>query len=517
MIRTKHKVISIVLCLALAFGALFALSFSASAATGDTIYVRLNNGWSQVYCYMWTEGSGNNQDWPGTQMTATGESGVYSYKVTGDFNMIIFNNGSGGSGNQTSNLTYTGNGGDGKIYDLSAGSWSQYVQPTSSATQPSSSSSGSDGITVYFKNTDNWAQPKCYMWNSTSDNNSWPGQDMVSVGDGVWSFTSSKAYANCIFDNGNSGTGNQTDNLTAMDGQIYDYSTKTWSVYSAGPLKVQSYTADPSSGIYTGMEVNLTAQATSAEGIVSYKFSVNGTVIRDFATGTTTTWTPIAAGDYTITFDFKDTANNTESRTLSVSVASDANVSSPIIKKVTPSESSYIKKGSAATVSVTAGGGKTGTNLLFYKYTIKDPTGAQVNTAYYTLNSTYKFTPSSEGVYKIEVSVQASDNSVSNRTVSVISAVNVPTSEGSSATVPSSSVQTQPTTETQPTTNPGEYQLGDVNKDGYINIKDATHVQLYLIEATGYTVDKALADVNKDGYVTIKDVTAIQRIVAEFV
>ncbi len=523
MIRTKHKVISIVLCLALVFGALFALSFSAGAATGDKIYVRLNNGWSQVYCYMWTDNVGNNHDWPGEQMTATSESGVYTYTVPSNFEKIIFNNGSGGPGNQTDNLTYTGNGGDGKLYDLSAGTWSQYAQPSSDPVQPSSnptqpSSSSGGGITVYFKNTANWAQPKCYMWNTDSDNNGWPGGAMVSEGDNVWSYTSSKVYANCIFDNGNSGTGNQTDNLIAMDGQIFDYSTKTWSIYSAGPIKVHSFTADPSSNIYTGMEIGLTAQATSSEGSVSYKFSVNGNVIRDFATGNTATWTPTAAGEYTVTCDFKDTANNTESRTLNVTVASDSGVTSPIIKKVTPAENSYIKKGSAATVSVTAGGGQTGTNLLFYKYIIKDPTGAQTNTAYYTLNSTYKFTPSKEGVYKIEVYVQASDNSVSNKTVNVISAANVPTSsEGSSATVPSSSVQTQPTTPTQPPTTPGQYQLGDVNKDGYVNIKDATHVQLYLIEATGYTVDKALADVNKDGYVTVKDVTAIQRIVAEFV
>ena len=141
MITNKHKIISVVLCVALMLCALLMLPTGASAASGDVIYARLNNGWSQVYCYMWNSDSDNNAAWPGVKMTAASESGVYTYTLPKDFNNIIFNNGSGGSGNQTDDLVYTGNGGNGKIYDLKSGSWSVYdnggdtpVQPTTPTT-----------------------------------------------------------------------------------------------------------------------------------------------------------------------------------------------------------------------------------------------------------------------------------------------------------------------------------------------------------------------------------------------
>lgn len=512
MIRTKHKIISVVLCLALMLTAMIAVSLSANAATGDRIYVRLNNGWNKVYCYMWTDNGPQNNQWPGKEMTATSENGVYTYTADNNYQMIIFNNGSGGDGNQTSNINYATNGGDGKIYDLQNGTWSQYVEPTSSGTVPTDPPGS--GITVYFKNTKNWSTVKCYMFNSNTDNNGWPGADMTPVGDNTWMYTSSKAYVSCIFDNGSSGVGtNQTKDLTAQDGYVYDMDTDEWTIYDTSPIRVWSYTADPSSALYKGMEINLKATATSDAGAVSYKFSANGTVLRNFAAGNTYSWTPTAAGDYTITYDFKDTAGNTNSRTLDLTVQDDAGVSNPIIKKVTPSADSYIKKGQNSTIKVTAGGGKTGTNLLFYKYIITDPTGAQANTAYYTLNSQYTFKPTKEGVYKIEVHVQASDNSEDVRTYNLVSAENVPTS-GSEPTE-----TTEPTTETVPDTTPttpDEYDLGDVTKDGRVNIKDATYVQLYLVNKHGYeTIETSLADFNKDGMVDVKDVTAIQRFVAQ--
>lgn len=58
--------------------------------------------------------------------------------------------------------------------------------------------------------------------------------------------------------------------------------------------------------------------------------------------------------------------------------------------------------------------------------------------------------------------------------------------------------------------------MGDVNKDGIINIKDATHIQMYLAEYSGYPVTLELADVNKDKKITVTDVTALQRIIAEY-
>ena len=323
----------------------------------------------------------------------SGTDNIFVYTLTDNYTNVIFNAGS--NANQTGNLSFEGNG---KIYDLQQEKWSVYEVPTTttptSTTNPTSTTVPgttvpSSDYTVYMKNSAKWSTPKCYMWNTSSDINAvWSGEVMTNLGDDVWSYTSSKSFANCIFsDNGS----NQSADLTTKYGQIYDNQSKSWSVYDTSAIRVSSYTADPASNIYTGTEVALSATATSAVGTVSYKFSVNGTTIRDFSTKGSATWTPTAAGDYTITFDFKDSEGNENSRTLTLSVASDSGVTSPIIKKVTPSNSSYIKKGQSSTINVTAGG-KTGTNLLFYKYVIVDPSGTQ-NTAYYTLNKTYSFTP----------------------------------------------------------------------------------------------------------------------------
>ena len=139
MIKNKHKIISVVLCLALVLSSFFALSLTVSAASGDTVYVRVPGGWSEVHCYMWTDGSGNNGNWPGPKMTATSESGVYAYSITGNYNKIIFNNGSSGVGtNQTNDLDYSNY--NGYICDLSKGvsspSWSVYSGGGGDTTNP---------------------------------------------------------------------------------------------------------------------------------------------------------------------------------------------------------------------------------------------------------------------------------------------------------------------------------------------------------------------------------------------
>ena len=123
MVKKQHKFLCLVLCLALIATAVMVGAVSAFAASGDTVYVKANNGWSNLHCYMWNgNGESKNADWPGVKMTEDGNS-VYSYTLSGDFSKIIFNKGEGGSGNQTTDLGYPG---ANKIYDLSTGQWSDY-------------------------------------------------------------------------------------------------------------------------------------------------------------------------------------------------------------------------------------------------------------------------------------------------------------------------------------------------------------------------------------------------------
>ena len=537
MVRKQHKVLSLVLCLILAVSAVCAGTVGAFAASGDTVYCRLNNGWGSVYAYMWSEGSGNNAAWPGVEMTEV-EEGVYSYDLSGDFDMIIFNNGSGGNGNQTADLSYAGNG---KIYDLSAGTWSTYVEVPTSATNPTTSTeptatqaptTGGDGVTVYLKNEAGWSTVNCYMWSDGAGNNAaWPGKAMTSVGDDVYMYTSSTAFENCIFNGGSS----QTSDLSVMNGYIFNNKTNTWSVYDTSDLQVKSYAVDPSSGIYIGSDVTISALAQNKNGAaVSYKFSVTNetggtSVISDYSPANSVVWTPSAAGTYTITFDFKDTEGNDNNRTLEVEVIDDSALVKPVIKSVSPANLNLIKVNAATTVSVKAGGGNTGTKLLFYKYIVTDPNGVQ-NTPYYTLNNTYSFTPNMIGEYTVNVYVQGSDNSTVNKTYKYTATdgdVTVPTTAPTTVpttaptTVPTTAPTTAPTTvpttapTTVPTTAPTEptspVLVGDVDGDGIVSVKDATYIQRYLADIAGYeSIDLTVADVDGDGRISIKDATAIQ-------
>lgn len=61
-------------------------------------------------------------------------------------------------------------------------------------------------------------------------------------------------------------------------------------------------------------------------------------------------------------------------------------------------------------------------------------------------------------------------------------------------------------------TDTSDYQIGDVNKDGKINIKDAVYIQKKIVNRENFTAEElTLADTNKDGYVTVADATLIQK------
>lgn len=67
---------------------------------------------------------------------------------------------------------------------------------------------------------------------------------------------------------------------------------------------------------------------------------------------------------------------------------------------------------------------------------------------------------------------------------------------------------------------PFEYELGDVNLDKTVNIRDVTTIQLYkvgLIEELPSYRGKTFADVTKDGKVNVRDATMIQMKLAELI
>ncbi|MGN0453060.1 MAG: starch-binding protein [Ruminococcus sp.] len=418
--RRTHRLLSLLLCVALVLSVAVIGLVSVSAATGDTVYCDNAAGWSDVYCYMWIKGTENdNSKWPGEKMTK-GEDGLWSYTVTGNFDMIIFNN---GNAVKTEDKDYPGNGG---CYNNQTDSWTTVDAPapgttaaTESQVKPTSPTpTPGDKYVVYCKNSAGWSTVNVYMWNSDSDkNNAWPGQTATDIGDDVWMLEYSKEYANIIF---NDGSGTQTDDMQHPGtGYIYDNSAKKWSLFDTSKLHIKSFTADPGSPQYTGVEVKLSMTAGGGEGDLTYKFSANSTVISDYSSENTVSWTPTTAGTYTLTFSVKDSLGETEEKTISYTVKDINAEVKPVIQTVgvtpTNSEANEIEKGKAALIDITAGGGNTGTKLLFCKVKITDPSGNIANVPYYTLKDQYKFTPTTLGAYKIDIYVQGSDNSTASR------------------------------------------------------------------------------------------------------
>lgn len=417
MVSKKHRLLSLMLCVLTVMSLLAVGMVSASAAVGDTVYCENASGWDEVYCYMWTDDSNKNDAWPGQKMTK-GDGNLWSYQVTGDWENIIFSN---GNDTKTEDLSYLGNG---SCFNNQTNAWTTIdaptnpVTPTTATTPKTLESVGSGEYAVYCKNAANWSSVSIYMWNSGDDNiAAWPGKTATNIGDGVWMITADKAYKNVIFSNG---SGTQTKDLTFPGSEyIFNNATNQWELYDLTKLRITSAIAEPASPQYTGVEVKLSMEAAGGEGDLQYKFAVDSTVISDYSPSNTATWTPTKAGTYTLMFSVKDSQGETVEKTLSFDVKDIAAEVKPVVQTVgvtpTNSENTEIKKGAAATVDITAGGGNTGTKLLFYKVTIKDPNGNVVNVPYYTTKSQYKFTPAVLGTYEIEVSVQGSDNSTVKR------------------------------------------------------------------------------------------------------
>ena len=126
MVKTQRKLFSLALA-GLLTVSIFLLAFvngyiKAGAVNGDTVYLQAPSSWSSAYCYMWVNGTeNNNAAWPGAQMEKV-EGNLYTYTVPGNFDMIIFNNGS--DAGKTGDMNFPG---DNKLYDFTAKTWSDYI------------------------------------------------------------------------------------------------------------------------------------------------------------------------------------------------------------------------------------------------------------------------------------------------------------------------------------------------------------------------------------------------------
>ena len=191
------------------------------APTTKTVYFdnRIMNWNGTPNAYYW--GAEGANSWPGTPMTLV-EGTIYSIELPIDMPNIIFNNGEGGDGNQTTDLTIPG---DGYVYD---NGWSKYgVEITYQ--------------TVYFKNTAGWSKPTAHYWSDLHQNmTARPGTAMTLVEGDIYSVQVRTDAQYIIFSNNGS---NQTSNLTLEAGKPC-YASGTWYTYPMPELTRPIYYAN---------------------------------------------------------------------------------------------------------------------------------------------------------------------------------------------------------------------------------------------------------------------------------
>ena len=210
--------------------------------------------------------------------------------------------------NQSGNLTYDGtknlftpSGWDGAIT-----TWSTYTPAVAEELViPDGLFSYNEGeIAVFFVNTTSWTIINAHVWGGAGDYTSWPGEAMTQVDGKVndkyncykWVYDGAKTaipggliIMNANNTNDRAGGGN----LTFTNGGVYDGNGKLLTTIAPTPVVEPTITLSYSpETIYVGDVVTLSSTVQNGEGY-TVKYYVDGVENGE-------TWTPTAAGEYTI-------------------------------------------------------------------------------------------------------------------------------------------------------------------------------------------------------------------------
>lgn len=188
-------------------------TYTFTPAPTFTVYFKKPSNWgSAIKIYYWNlTGTATAVTWPGVAMTLDcGSWYKFTFPSTVSAANLIFNDGS----LQTADLTATAGS---RFYD---NGWL--------ASEPANRCPSS--MTVYFKPPSTWTvTPKVYYWNALPTGSApavtWPGLTMTPDVNGFYKYTLTGATSiNIVFNNGSSGSGNQTaDLLNKTNGFSYTW------------------------------------------------------------------------------------------------------------------------------------------------------------------------------------------------------------------------------------------------------------------------------------------------------
>ena len=230
-----------------------------------TIYFVDQDAWGSVNAYVWT--GDPYKSWPGEAMTKiAGKTykgkDVYEYTYPANYSNVIFN----GGGKQTGDLTISE--GNFYYYDQKWNASITYDASVEPEPEPEPTT-----YAVKFDNTNSgWAKVYAYCWNgegeSVVDNAAWPGVELTNPENNVYTYSTTTAYENVIFNAGAEKP--QTANLVFENGKTYSIdvayvlgtinyeriaNNECWSVDFAE----HKMTYDANTGIWTKAYTNLPA------------------------------------------------------------------------------------------------------------------------------------------------------------------------------------------------------------------------------------------------------------------
>ena len=191
-------------------------------------------------------------------------------------------------------------------------------------------------VVVYFDNSSyNWSSVYAYVYDESSGTArelaAWPGTKMSVGSSGFYELEIPDAYTangQVIFAESSSSSNRYpADQLPGLKigGSSKKFSSgNTWENYTPVVKKLSVSLSTSVSSVTVGTPITLTATAANTSGTVNYTFTQGSTTIQASSTKSTASWTPSAAGTYTITVTAKDSSGTaTASKTVTVAEPKD--------------------------------------------------------------------------------------------------------------------------------------------------------------------------------------------------
>lgn len=191
-------------------------------------------------------------------------------------------------------------------------------------------------------------------------------------------------------------------------------------VRSLTPFSVKSFTISPVANQYVSNIIKMTGEGTGGKAPYQYKFSYtyNGTttIVKNFSTTNTATFTPSKPGTYQLTMELKDARGVV----LTENVNDYTVVTIPQVTSLTADKVSGQVIGTKINLKAAGSGG---INPVMYKFYYK--LGATTTIVKdYSAQDSVDFTPSLPGVYTLAVDMKDASGKISTKTLTNYSVVN---------------------------------------------------------------------------------------------